>query len=100
MVLDGLSQAGWQVDAPQGGMFVWAKIPESLAGIGSYDFAMELMDKANVVVSPGIGFGDEGEGYVRMALVENEKRLRQGVRNIRAAFSVTPSVSQPMKQAL
>lgn len=104
VVLDGLSQAGWQVDAPPGGMFVWARIPESLAGIGSYDFAMELMDKANVVVSPGIGFGDEGEGYVRMALVENEKRLRQGMRNIRAAFSVspsaTPSESPPMKKAL
>ncbi|MCZ6557126.1 MAG: alanine transaminase, partial [SAR324 cluster bacterium] len=58
-------------------------------------FAMELMEKANVVVSPGIGFGDEGEGYVRMALVENEKRLRQAVRGIRTAFSLRP----PMKHA-
>ncbi len=95
-MLDGLHQAGWEVDAPQGGMFLWAKIPEPFAAGGSYDFAMRMMEKANVVVSPGIGFGDEGEGYVRMALVENEKRLRQAVRNIRAAFSVTP----PMKKAL
>jgi alanine-synthesizing transaminase len=96
LVLEGLVQAGWEVDPPQGGMFLWVKIPEPFARQGSYEFSMQLMEKANVVVSPGIGFGEEGEGYVRMALVENEKRLRQAVRNIRAAFSVTP----PMKQAL
>ncbi|MCZ6531523.1 MAG: aminotransferase class I/II-fold pyridoxal phosphate-dependent enzyme [SAR324 cluster bacterium] len=95
VVLDGLSQAGWEVDVPQGGMFVWVRIPEPFAKNGSSVFAMELMEKANVVVSPGIGFGDEGEGYVRMALVENEKRLRQAVRGIRSAFSLRP----PMKQA-
>ncbi len=95
VVLDGLTQAGWEVHPPQGGMFVWVKIPEPFAGEGSYHFSMELMDKANVVVSPGIGFGDEGEGYMRMALVENEQRLRQAVRNIRTAFSMR----RPMKKA-
>lgn len=95
VVLDGLSQAGWEVDVPQGGMFVWVKIPEPFAKNGSAVFSMEMMDKANVVVSPGIGFGDEGEGYVRMALVENEQRLRQAVRGIRTAFSLRP----PMKHA-
>jgi alanine-synthesizing transaminase len=96
VVLDGLGQAGWEVETPQGGMFLWVPIPEEFAKIGSYDFAMELMDKANVVVSPGIGFGEEGEGYVRMAIVENEKRLRQAVRNIRSQFAVRP----PLKTAL
>ena len=96
VVLDGLAQAGWEVDAPQGGMFVWARIHGIFAAKGSYDFAMELIDRANVVVSPGIGFGDEGEGFVRIALVENEKRLRQAVRNIRSEFSVR----SPLKKAL
>lgn len=95
VVLDGLAQAGWEVETPRGGMFVWVRIPEMFAKQGSYDFAMEMMDKANVVVSPGIGFGEEGEGYVRMAIVENEKRLRQAVRNIRSKYSVQP----PLKQA-
>lgn len=96
LVVAALTQAGWQVESPQGGMFVWVKIPEPFAGEGSYAFAMELMDKANVVVSPGIGFGDEGEGYVRMALVENEKRLRQAMRNIRMAFSVPRALDKAL----
>ncbi len=96
LVVAALTQAGWQVESPQGGMFVWVKIPEPFAGEGSYTFAMELMDKANVVVSPGIGFGEEGEGYVRMALVENEKRLRQAMRNIRTAFSVPRALDKAL----
>ncbi len=88
LVVSGLRQAGWEVDSPKGGMFVWVKIPPLFAKMGSYDFAMALMDKANVVVSPGIGFGEEGEGYCRLALVENEQRLRQAMRNIRSEFSI------------
>lgn len=93
LVVAGLRQAGWEVEVPQAGMFVWVKIPEMYASEGSYDFAMRLMDEAGVVVSPGIGFGPEGEGYIRMALVENEKRLRQAMRGLRHHFPV-PDASQ------
>ena len=96
LVVDQLHQAGWEVENPRGGMFVWVKIPEPYAQMGSYEFAMELMDKANLVASPGIGFGEEGEGYLRMALVENEQRLRQAMRNLRAGFTV----SKPLGKAL
>ncbi|MCH7478203.1 MAG: aminotransferase class I/II-fold pyridoxal phosphate-dependent enzyme [SAR324 cluster bacterium] len=89
LVAEGLRMGGWEVELPRGGMFLWVRIPEAFAGGGSYPFATELMERANVAVSPGIGFGDEGEGYIRMALVENEQRLRQAVRNIRAEFSVS-----------
>ena len=93
LVVAGLRQAGWEVEVPQAGMFVWVKIPEMYASEGSYDFAMRLMDEAGVVVSPGIGFGPEGEGYIRMALVENEKRLQQAMRGLRHHFPV-PDASQ------
>ena len=69
-------------------MFVWAKIPAAFAQDGSYAFVMRLMEEANVVVSPGVAFGPLGEGYVRMALVENDKRLQQALRSIRQHFSV------------
>ncbi len=88
LVISALRAAGWAVESPKGGMFVWVKIPEPFAAEGSYAFAMRLLKEAGVVVSPGIGFGPEGEGYVRMALVENEKRLRQAMRGIRQAFSL------------
>jgi alanine-synthesizing transaminase len=78
-----LARIGWPVDSPQAGMFVWAKIPPAwLAGESTMDFAMRLLRDADVAVSPGSGFGPSGEGYVRMALVENENRLRQAVRQI------------------
>ncbi|MBI3993954.1 MAG: aminotransferase class I/II-fold pyridoxal phosphate-dependent enzyme [Candidatus Lambdaproteobacteria bacterium] len=95
LVMQGLEQAGWNVTPPQGGMFVWARIPDEYAREGSFAFAMRMVEEANLVVSPGIGFGPEGEGYIRMALVENEKRLRQAMRNLRNAFPV----SRPLDQA-
>ncbi len=88
LVVQGLRLAGWDVEPPRGGMFLWVKIPAPFVAEGSYGFAMRLLKEAGVVVSPGVGFGPEGEGYVRMALVENEKRLRQAMRGIRQAFSV------------
>jgi alanine-synthesizing transaminase len=94
LVATGLRQAGWEVEVPRGGMFLWVRIPPPFAAAGSYDFAMRLMSEANVVVSPGIGFGPEGEGWLRMALVENEKRLQQALRNIRGRFSVTSDLKQ------
>ncbi|HKI99329.1 MAG TPA: aminotransferase class I/II-fold pyridoxal phosphate-dependent enzyme [bacterium] len=88
LVVNGLRLAGWEVEPPRGGMFAWVRIPDAFAQDGSYPFAMRLMEEANVVVSPGIGFGPLGEGWVRMALVENEKRLQQAMRSIRQHFSV------------
>lgn len=82
-LIDGLNRAGWEIEAPKGTMFVWAKIPEPFADMGSLDFAIHLLGEAKVAVSPGIGFGPTGEGYVRFALVENHQRIRQAVRGIR-----------------
>jgi alanine-synthesizing transaminase len=74
---------GWPIERPKATMFVWAKIPEVWAEqMGSVDFAMKLLKEANVVVSPGAAFGVAGEGYLRLALVENENRLRQALRQI------------------
>ena len=79
----GLDRAGWHVPAPQATMFIWAPIPERFRAGGSLEFAFELARNAGVAVSPGIGFGKHGEGFVRFALVENEQRIGQAVRNIR-----------------
>jgi alanine-synthesizing transaminase len=79
---DGLTRLGWDIDVPKAGMFVWAKIPEPWSEMGSIDFAMKLLNEAAVAVSPGRGFGEDGEGYLRLAIVENSQRLRQAVRQI------------------
>ena len=81
-LVDGLNRIGWEVPKPQAGMFVWAPIPESHRGAGSIDFALKLLAEGDVAVSPGRGFGEEGEGFLRLAIVENEQRLRQAVRQI------------------
>ncbi len=85
ILVEGLRSMGWNVEKPRGTMFVWAKIPEWI-GMNSLDFSMYLLREAKVAVSPGIGFGEYGEGYVRFALVENELRIRQAIRGIRRAF--------------
>jgi alanine-synthesizing transaminase len=83
VLVDGLNRQGWQVERPRAGMFVWAPIPEPWRSrMGSIDFAMKLLEEAEVAVSPGRGFGEAGEGFLRLALVENEQRLRQAVRQI------------------
>ncbi len=83
VICDGLTRIGWEVPKPRGSMFVWAKIPqEHLKGKGTLDYTMDLMEYAEVAVAPGRAFGENGENYVRIALVENEQRLRQAVRNI------------------
>jgi alanine-synthesizing transaminase len=88
VVCEGLTRAGWQVECPKATMFVWTKIPEPYAQMGSIEFAIQCLDKAEVAVSPGRGFGEDGEGYLRIGLVENEERLRQAVRQLRRAFPV------------
>ena len=79
----GLARAGWQVDPPRATMFLWARLPEGFRDGGSLEFALELAREADVAVSPGVGFGKGGEGFVRFALVENEQRIAQATRNIR-----------------
>jgi alanine-synthesizing transaminase len=79
----GLARAGWQLEPPLGTMFVWAAIPEPFAELGSLEFALKLAREADVAVSPGIGFGQGGDGHVRFALVENEHRIGQATRSIR-----------------
>lgn len=83
ILIDGLNRAGWIIDKPKGTMFVWAPIPPAYAHMGSLDFTVHLLENANVAVSPGVGFGTHGEGFVRFALVENEHRIGQAVRSIR-----------------
>jgi alanine-synthesizing transaminase len=83
VVCDGLRRIGWEVEKPRATMFVWAKVPkEHSKGKGSIDFAMDLMEHAEVAIAPGRAFGENGENFMRVALVENEQRLRQAVRNI------------------
>jgi alanine-synthesizing transaminase len=83
VLIESFKNAGWIIDTPQSSMFVWAKLPPEAEHLGSLEFSKELLTKAQVAVSPGVGFGNGGEGYVRIALIENEKRIRQAARNIK-----------------
>ncbi len=83
---DGLDRIGWHIEKPKGTMFVWAPIPEPYAEMGSLEFAKMLVTEGHVAVSPGMGFGPGGEGFVRFALIENEQRIGQAVRNLRKAL--------------
>ena len=83
-LVKGLHEAGWMVDKPKASMYIWAKIPEPYQHLGSLEFSKKLLAEAKVCVSPGIGFGDYGDGYVRFALIENQDRIRQAVRGIKA----------------
>ncbi len=84
---DGLSRIGWQVAKPKGTMFVWAPIPEPYRALKSIEFAKKLVNEADVAVSPGVGFGPGGDGHVRFALIENEQRVGQAVRNLRRTLT-------------
>lgn len=87
VLIDGLSRAGWEVPLPTASMYAWAPIPEPFAELGSLEFSKLLLEHAKVAVSPGLGFGENGEGFVRIAVVENEQRIRQAVRSIRQFLS-------------
>ena len=82
-LVDGLEQASWKIEKPLGTMFVWAPVPERFGSLGSLEFSKLLLEKAQVAVAPGVGFGPAGEGFVRFALVENTHRIRQAVRSMR-----------------
>lgn len=83
IMVDGLEKIGWTVPRPRGAMYIWAPIPEQYRAMGSMEFSMKLLTECEVVVSPGVAFGELGEGYIRMALVENEQRIQQAIRNFR-----------------
>ena len=94
VLIDGLGQAGWDVPVPDATMFAWAPIPPAFEAIGSLAFSKLLLEQANVAVAPGIGFGEYGEGFVRIALVENRQRLRQSTRNIKSFLSGRNDVAE------
>ena len=77
------ARAGWDIPSPPATMFAWAPIPEKFKALGSLEFSKILLEKADIAVSPGVGFGEYGEGHVRLALVENEHRIRQAARSLR-----------------
>ena len=83
VLVDGLNKIGWKVEKPKGTMFVWAPIPEEFRSMGSLEFSKLLIQECKVAVSPGIGFGEYGDGHVRFALVENEQRIRQALRGLK-----------------
>src|SRR3954468_10761378 len=82
-LVESFGRAGWEIPVPQASMFAWAPIPDQFRELGSMEFSKRLLTKAHVAVAPGVGFGEEGEGHVRIALVENEQRLRQAARGVR-----------------
>ena len=97
VLVEGLRRAGWTVESPRGSMFVWAPLPEAYRDEGSLEFAKLLMKEALVAVSPGIGFGPLGEGFVRFALVENEHRIRQATRSIKQFLARKPVLAEKVR---
>ncbi|MCK5749295.1 MAG: aminotransferase class I/II-fold pyridoxal phosphate-dependent enzyme, partial [Oricola sp.] len=85
-LVESFAMAGWDIPAPEASMFAWAEIPERFKSMGSVEFAKMLMERADVAVAPGLGFGEYGEGFVRIGLVENQQRIRQAARNLRKVF--------------
>jgi alanine-synthesizing transaminase len=90
VLVESFGRAGWTIPSPTASMFAWSPIPEPFATLGSVEFSKLLVEKAEVAVSPGTGFGERGEGYVRIALVENEQRIRQAARNVRRFLESAP----------
>ena len=88
VLVESMARAGWDIPSPAASMFAWAPIPESHRDGGSLEFAKQLLIHAKVAVAPGLGFGEYGEGYVRVALVENEHRIRQAARNVKKFLSL------------
>jgi alanine-synthesizing transaminase len=90
VLVESFGRAGWEIPSPRASMFAWAPLPEPFQSLGSVEFSTLLVEKAEVAVSPGSGFGERGEGFVRIALVENEQRIRQAARNIRRFLETGP----------
>ena len=86
VMVESFAQAGWDIPSPVASMFAWVPVPQKFQHLGSLEFSKLLIEKADVAVAPGIGFGEHGDNYVRLALVENEQRIRQAARGIRKFF--------------
>jgi len=84
VMVESFGRSGWDIPVPKATMFAWAPIPDQFAHMGSLEFAKLLIQETGVAVAPGVGFGEEGEGFVRIALVENEQRIRQAARGVKA----------------
>jgi alanine-synthesizing transaminase len=93
-LIDSFARAGWTIPAPAASMFAWAPIPEAFRSIGSLEFSKLLIQHAKLAVAPGAGFGEYGDAHVRIALVENEQRIRQAARNVRKFLSGGPSIRE------
>ena len=97
VMVESFARAGWDIPSPPASMFAWAPLPPALREMGSLEFSKQLLTHAKVAVAPGVGYGEDGEGYVRIAMVENEQRIRQAARNIRKFLAMhgvnTPSVA-------
>ena len=101
--VDSFGRAGWEIPSPEASMFCWAPIPPALAHLGSMEYAKQLLTHAQVAVSPGVGFGEDGEGFVRIALVENEHRIRQAARNVKRylqSMGVNTPAAAPVRAAI
>src|ERR1700684_4490833 len=96
LLIKALVAAGWDMPTPEGSMFAWAPIPPRYASLGSVEFSKLLLARAKVAVAPGLGFGEHGEGYVRIALVENTHRLRKAIRNMRGFLQAGSNVAEPV----
>jgi len=83
VLVDSFAKAGWDIPVPRASMFAWAPLPERFRHLGSVEFAKRLMEEAEIAVAPGLGFGEYGDGFIRIGLVENEQRIRQAARNLR-----------------
>ena len=92
VLVESFAAAGWDIPAPQATMFAWVPVPEKFRHLGSLEFSKLLIEKADVAVSPGIGFGEYGDEYVRLAIVENEQRIRQAARGIRRFFDSADAI--------
>jgi len=97
-MVESFSRAGWEIPEPKASMFAWAPIPEPFKEMGSLEFSLRLIKEAHVAVAPGAGFGEHGDNYVRLALVENEQRIRQAARNVRKFLEVNGVKVKPEKE--
>jgi alanine-synthesizing transaminase len=100
VLVESMARAGWAVPAPPASMFAWAPIPEQFQEAGSLLFSKLLMEEAGVAVAPGVGFGEYGEGYVRIGLVENEHRIRQAARNVKKFLANSTEILDRAHNAL
>ncbi|HEY0269981.1 MAG TPA: LL-diaminopimelate aminotransferase [Sphingomonas sp.] len=100
VMVESFGRAGWEIPSPEASMFCWAPIPPALAHLGSMEFAKQLLTHAQIAVSPGVGFGEDGEGFIRLALVENEHRIRQAARNLKRYLqSMGVNAAPPTRRA-